>query len=192
MPRSPEDAVDELLESVRWSDPLGLLAILHPDERTLLKSLYDSAGSAAESTSGVDVDQLLQAVHIEIPDAPLHVAQLADDIAWVSTDIEFSVNRTLDVEAADRRGRADPNLATTRRLTCGSPTTLALRSCVSTTHGSCRACTRARSWHAGVWAAPPLRYGRARVGIGDITSRRRRCAAPAVETKDPLVRCRRR
>ena len=46
---SPEAAVEELHASVRASDPLGLLAVLHQEERYLVDTLYTNSTGAAEA-----------------------------------------------------------------------------------------------------------------------------------------------
>lgn len=97
---SPDAAVEELLTAARASDPLGVLAVLEPAERSLVKTLYEQGGAAAESTGGVDIDALLLALHIDIDATPLRVEQLADDVAWVTTD-SVEVDLDIDMDAAD-------------------------------------------------------------------------------------------
>lgn len=97
---SPDAAVQEFLDAARASDPLGLLAVLEPSERSLVKTLYERGGAAAESAGGVDIDALLLALHIDIRSTPLTVEQLADDVAWVTTD-EVAVDVGIDMAAAD-------------------------------------------------------------------------------------------
>lgn len=97
---SPDAAVQEFLDAARASDPLGLLAVLEPAERSLVKTLYERGGAAAESAGGVDVDALLLALHIDIQATPLTVEQLADDVAWVTTE-SVDVGVDIDMAAAD-------------------------------------------------------------------------------------------
>lgn len=97
---SPEAAVGELLESVRLSDPLGILAVVHPSERQLLDGLYSSASASAEATGGVDVDALLQSLRVDVQPSQLIVEQLTDDRAWVTAE-DVNVSVDVDVAAAD-------------------------------------------------------------------------------------------
>lgn len=83
---SPEAAVEEFLDAARGSDPLGLLAVLHPAERALVQTLYQSTTGAAESAGGIDIDAALQALHVDIRSSRLDTEYLADDLAWVTTD----------------------------------------------------------------------------------------------------------
>ncbi len=103
---SPEAAVEELLASVRASDPLGLLAVLHPEERYLVDTLYTNSTGAAEAAGAVDVDALLRALHIDVTTDVLTVESLSDRVAWVTT-ISAHVTATLDVAQVDAAVAAD-------------------------------------------------------------------------------------
>lgn len=103
---SPEAAVEELLASVRASDPLGLLAVLHPDERYLVDTLYSNTTSSAEASGAVDVDALLRALYIDVTTAPFAVEPLNERVAWVTTT-SAEVTARLDVEQLDAAVAAD-------------------------------------------------------------------------------------
>lgn len=103
---SPEAAVEELLTSVRASDPLGLLAVLHPEERYLVDTLYTNSTSTAEAAGTVDIDALLQSLHIDITTAALTVQHVNDHVAWVTT-ASAQVTATLDVAQLDAAVTAD-------------------------------------------------------------------------------------
>lgn len=98
--------MDELLASVRASDPLGLLAVLHPDERHLVDTLYSNSSGAAEANGAVDVDALLRALHVDITTERLQVEQLSDRLAWVTTS-RVGVSAWVDVEQLDVAVAAD-------------------------------------------------------------------------------------
>ncbi len=97
---SPEAAVEELIASVGASDPLGLLAVLHPDERYLVDTLYTNATTSAENAAALDVDALLRSVSLDVSAGPLVVEQLTDRLAWVTTD-RADVTATVDVTQLD-------------------------------------------------------------------------------------------
>jgi hypothetical protein len=103
---SPEAAVDELLASVRASDPLGLLAVLHPDERYLVDTLYTNSTNTAETAGAVDVDSLLRSLHLDVITGPLTVEHVNDHVAWVTTD-SAQITASLDVAQLDAAVTAD-------------------------------------------------------------------------------------
>lgn len=103
---SPEAAVEELLASVRASDPVGLLAVLHPDERRLVDTLYTNTASSAENAGAVDVDALLRSLYVEVSPGELVVEQLNERLAWVTTN-RAEVTARLDVGQLDDAVAAD-------------------------------------------------------------------------------------
>ena len=103
---SPEAAVEELLASVRASDPLGLLAVLHPEERYLVDTLYTNSTNTAETAGAVDVDSLLQSLHLDVITGALVVEHVNDHVAWVTTD-GAQITASLDVAQLDAAVTAD-------------------------------------------------------------------------------------
>jgi hypothetical protein len=103
---SPDAAVEELLASVRASDPLGLLAVLHPDERFLVDTLYTNSTGSAEAAGALDVDALLQALHVDVTTEALVVEPVNDHVAWVTT-AAAEVTASLDVAQLDSAVTAD-------------------------------------------------------------------------------------
>ena len=103
---SPEAAVEELLASVRGSDPLGLLAVLHPDERHLVDTLYTNTTGVAATAGTVNVDALLQSLHIDVTTDTLAVEQVNDHVAWVTTAGAL-VTADLDLAQLDAAVAAD-------------------------------------------------------------------------------------
>ncbi|CAN5840335.1 hypothetical protein BH24ACT5_BH24ACT5_31380 [soil metagenome] len=97
---SPDGAVQELIDSVVASDPLGVLAVLHPDERLLVKSIYESAGDTAAAAGAIDIDALARALRIEVTTTPLAAVPLTDDLVWVTTDAA-ALRFDIDAVAAD-------------------------------------------------------------------------------------------
>ena len=103
---SPEAAVEELLASVRASDPLGLLAVLHPDERYLVDTLYMNSTNTAEAAGTVDVDALLLALHVDVTTEAVVVEPVSDHVAWVTT-ASAQVTASIDVAQLDSAVTAD-------------------------------------------------------------------------------------
>ncbi|MDQ3542271.1 MAG: hypothetical protein M3431_00170 [Actinomycetota bacterium] len=103
---SPEAAVEELLASVGASDPIGLLAVLHPDERYLVDTLYTNATTSAETAGAVDVQALLRSLYVEVDPGELVVEQLSERLAWVTAD-RADVTARLDVAQLDEAVAAD-------------------------------------------------------------------------------------
>ena len=103
---SPEAAVEELLASVRASDPLGLLAVLHPDERYLVDTLYTNSTGSAQAAGTVEVAALLRALHVDVTTEAITVEQVNDHVAWVTT-ATAQVTAVLDVAQLDAAVTAD-------------------------------------------------------------------------------------
>lgn len=91
--------IEELILSIETSDPLGVLAILHPSERLLIKSIYDTVGETAESTGSVDVGRLLTAVDVGVDLVDMQIEQLTDGLAWATADSSM-IDLRFDSDAA--------------------------------------------------------------------------------------------
>lgn len=103
---SPERVIEELEVAIEGSDPLGLLAMMHPQERLLIKELYDSANGAADSTGAIDVDGLLAALEISLDLGTLQPERLADDVVYF-TSSSATVSASLDAGRAQEAVVAD-------------------------------------------------------------------------------------